>query len=517
MTTLWRRLRSAPPEDRGLAAEALALLVAARIGLWVLPFAAVRRLFRALARPGRGAPRAADRVAWSVAAAGRRLPAPFRACLPQALAAEAMLRRHGLAAELKIGVRQGAGRERVEAHAWVLSGDRVVAGWLDDLPSYQPLAPVQSSFQQLLAALLQGTAPPWTGMGCDAGAFLQACEREEIAALVCHHLQGTPEFTRWPAAVRQALGEARRAAVARELLAQRELVRVLDALAAHRVRPLLLKGSALAYTLYPHPSLRPRCDTDLLIREADADVVRASMSELGYAAAVQCDGDLLFRQFELSREDRFGVTHAYDVHWAISTQALFADLLPYEELAPRAVAVPALGANGRALGTVDALLLALIHPVMHHRNEQRLLWVYDVHLLASALDGPGWEELTAHAVSKGIAAVCAQGLRVSQAWFCTEVPRHVLDTLAAVPVEQQPTAAYLAPGRTWAHETASNLRALQRWRDRLRLLREIALPSPGYLLRAYGLGAAGVGKLVLPALYLHRGVRGVLRVVSGRR
>ncbi len=370
---------------------------------------------------------------------------------------------------------------------------------------------------QRVSALLVGGPVAWDRVGGDASALLETCRSEEVSGLLWHRLRHGSAFGAWPAAVRDALEEAGRGAAARELLIQRELVRVLDALGTGGVRPILLKGTALAYTRYPHPSLRSRCDTDLLIREADIGAVRARLIALGYAAPVQCEGELLFRQFELNRADEFGQFHALDFHWAISTQAMFADLLTYDELDPRAVAVPALGSNGRAPGTVDALLLALIHPVMHHRNEQRLLWVYDVHLLASALDAAGFDELVARAVTQRIAAVCAQGLGTSQEWFRTEIPQQVLAALRAAPALEQPTVAYLAPNRTWRDETASTLRALPRWRDRLRLLREIALPSPQYILRAYGLGGPGLGKALLPALYLHRGVRGVWRLMSGRK
>lgn len=126
--------------DVALAGEALALLAAARLAVWLLPFSRARRLLLAWSRPGRAA-HAAEKLAWAVAAASRRLPAPFRACLPQALAAEALLRRHGAPARLVIGVRRTGTAGGVQAHAWVLSGERVVVGWLDDLPSYIPLAP----------------------------------------------------------------------------------------------------------------------------------------------------------------------------------------------------------------------------------------------------------------------------------------------------------------------------------------------------------------------------------------
>jgi hypothetical protein len=145
------------------------------------------------------------------------------------------------------------------------------------------------------------------------------------------------------------------------------------------------------------------------------------------------------------------------------------------------------------------------------------LWTYDVHLLAAALKPADLEDLVRRATEKGIAAVCAHGLRTARDGLGTALPQRVLDALAAVPAQGQPTAAYLRAGRSWAQDTTASLRALTRWRDRLRLLREIALPSRGYMLRAYGLRDTAAARTLLPALYLHRGVRGALRVIRGRK
>jgi hypothetical protein len=144
-------VRRAAGRDIALAAQALALLITVRLMLWLLPFATTRHLVLAWCRPGRGCSETAERLAWALAAAARRLPSPFRACLPQALAAEALLRRHNVPAELIIGVRRCPAypppsssivfhRPSFEAHAWVESGERVVVGWVDDLPSYVRLA-----------------------------------------------------------------------------------------------------------------------------------------------------------------------------------------------------------------------------------------------------------------------------------------------------------------------------------------------------------------------------------------
>ena len=59
----------------------------------------------------------------------------------QALAADTILRRRGVACELRIGVRaadNGAGP--IEAHAWVDCGGAVAVGAINDLTDFKVLA-----------------------------------------------------------------------------------------------------------------------------------------------------------------------------------------------------------------------------------------------------------------------------------------------------------------------------------------------------------------------------------------
>jgi hypothetical protein len=375
------------------------------------------------------------------------------------------------------------------------------------------IAPAAADVMPRLAGILRGTPLPWHELQGDEETILELLDDAGVTGLVYRVMDGSGAFTTWPASVRQALAAAGRASAARELLQHRELTLALDRIAALGVRGLVLKGTALAYTVYEHPALRPRCDTDLLIRREDSEPVRTALLAAGYRPAVQCDGDLLFRQFELTLTDAFGVRHTLDIHWSLSTQTAFASLFSYEELAAGAVPIPALGPSAWGLGPVHALVLSCMHPIMHHHDEQRLLWIYDTHLLATRLDGAGFNELAATAERTRVAAICARGLALATEHFQTPIPAAVIERLHAVPLAEQPTAGYLARGRTWRHETLANVRALTRWRDRLRLLKQIAFPAPAYMLRAYGLSPGGWGRALLPALYAHRGVRGVLRVL----
>jgi len=135
-----RRLRQflrRPPDERRLFVAAVALLVGIWLALRLIPFATLRRWISKVRRGARlpvaGTP---QKIAWALHAAGRYFPSAT--CLPHALAAQVLLARFGLPADVKIGVaRNAAGR--FEAHAWVESGAEKVTGHLPDLARYTPL------------------------------------------------------------------------------------------------------------------------------------------------------------------------------------------------------------------------------------------------------------------------------------------------------------------------------------------------------------------------------------------
>src|SRR6185436_811387 len=87
-----------------------------------------------------------------------------------------------------------------------------------------------------------------------------------------------------------------RSAVAGELVRAHEITHVLDALAARRVFPILMKGAALAYSLYPSPAMRPRVDTDLLIPREDIAAARDVLLRRGYVEPAMTDGELVLGQ-----------------------------------------------------------------------------------------------------------------------------------------------------------------------------------------------------------------------------
>jgi len=273
-------------------------------------------------------------------------------------------------------------------------------------------------------------------------------------------------------------GELRDAAVI-EALRARELGRVLDALDEGGVRPVLMKGAALAYTHYERPELRPHSDVDFMIPADARDTVARALTAIGYCRPAEIDGDIAIGQFHFTREDEHGYQHALDVHWRASNVRAFADVVTYEELAAHAVAVPGLGPHALAPSSVHGLLIACVHRIAHHNDTTDLLWLHDVYLMAKALTANEREAFARIAAAKRMRAVCARTLMLAREAFGGVDPQWIA-ALAPPDTLAEPSAAFVGGGLRQADILKSDLAATP-WSSRIQLLREHLFPSASYM------------------------------------
>src|ERR1043165_6221575 len=198
-----------------------------------------------------------------------------------------------------------------------------------------------------------------------------------------------------------ALRHAALRAAALEPLRLADLRALLDALAAHGVVPLIVKGTALAYSLYDAPELRPRADTDLLLAADELGRAREAFRELGYVEQLS-SGDMSQTMFR--RVDAAGADHVYDVHWAIANTPVFA-------------AVPRIGAHARTIADVDALLYACVHRIAHHHGDERLIWLADIHFLIERMSDGELARFWALAKEREVVGVCMRSVERAEEWF----------------------------------------------------------------------------------------------------
>lgn len=69
-----------------------------------------------------------------------------------------------------------------------------------------------------------------------------------------------------------------------------QLHQVLQALRRERILPVVIKGAALAYTVYPDPACRPMSDIDLWIRPQEMAPARNALERIGYQHHVKDAG-----------------------------------------------------------------------------------------------------------------------------------------------------------------------------------------------------------------------------------
>ena len=317
-------------------------------------------------------------------------------------------------------------------------------------------------------------------------------------------------LTAGPAAgLRAALEPRVRAAATRDLFIKRDLQIVLTALAAAGVPALVTKGTALAYTVYPEPWLRPRTDSDLLVRHGDVPAASLALRSCGYVkSAALSTGDLVSHQIAFERIDAHDVHHVVDLHWKIVNPQVVADALAFDDLWQRSQPAPELGLQARVPSAIDSIALGCVHRLAHHQGHDRLIWLYDLDLLAAHLQPADWFVLRDVACAQRIAGFCLDGLRSAREYFGTSIPKDVEDALAAA-APSEPSRAYLDGPVTRKHVLMSDLAMLRTWRDRVRLVREHAFPPQAFMQQRYGTRA----RWVLPALYVHRLVAGASKWV----
>jgi hypothetical protein len=303
-----------------------------------------------------------------------------------------------------------------------------------------------------------------------------------------------------------ALRHAALRAAALEPLRLADLRALLEALAAHGVVPLIVKGTALAYSLYEAPELRPRADTDLLLTAEELGRAREAFLELGYVEQLS-SGDMSQTMFR--RVDAAGADHVYDVHWAIANTPVFADVLRIDELRARSVPLPRIGAHARTIADVEALLYACVHRIAHHHDDERLIWLADIHFLIERMSDGELARFWALAKEREVVGVCMRSIaRANEAFGDGEhdLASEFLDNAAIARSER--TRAYLERDPRRLNVLRAEFGALHGWRARARKLRQLAFPPAPFLQARFGTRS----RLALPWLYAFRAARGVARL-----
>jgi hypothetical protein len=112
--------------------------------------------------------------------------------------------------------------------------------------------------------------------------LLGTSSRLGVAPLLYDRIKGKSYVSQVPVAILDLLKLAYYENAAKNLIVRKQLEEILFILEAQQVPVMLLKGGALAFTVYDNPACRVMSDLDILVNESDIPIVLTSLVQAGY-------------------------------------------------------------------------------------------------------------------------------------------------------------------------------------------------------------------------------------------
>lgn len=332
-------------------------------------------------------------------------------------------------------------------------------------------------------------------------------KEEEWLTQLDHHglsclVKCTPPL---PQKTHNALKAKQHLAVANEALKQPEVDQLLRALRDKGVDALIIKGYALAYSLYEQPWRRPRTDLDLLVKEDQVKLAQTLLVNLGYSQQLAVSGDFVTYQSTHGKQLSDNAYLNIDLHWRISNRQILAKTLSFSEIERDAKNVSALSTAAFIPSNAHSLLIACIHRAGHHNKDERLAWLYDIHLLCNTLSSESCSQLSELAKQKQISAIVDDALQTTSALYGTNIKSFNISQHSAAR-SKEPSAIFLDRDITEWRYFFADLKALPTISNRLKLIRETVLPNSAYVKQRMNTRYALIG-------YFKRAIKGLQRVI----
>lgn len=166
--------------------------------------------------------------------------------------------------------------------------------------------------------------------------ILRTAEQNSLSPLLYHHLSAANVALPTPVK-RELLGGFLQHGRANQTRAA-ALAEMLSALEQDGMRALVLKGAALAHTVYPHPGLRPMRDLDILVSPNDLTQARKTLLELGYREELEASTPTGHHHLPPLGREQDGMHISVEVHHQIFPSTRHYRPLGYAELAGSAFA-----------------------------------------------------------------------------------------------------------------------------------------------------------------------------------
>lgn len=310
-----------------------------------------------------------------------------------------------------------------------------------------------------------------------------------LASFVYYHLQRAGLQERLSDAARIALQSIYYIKKAQSILLMAELDSLLVDLRRENIEPIVLKGMALAHTVYPAPFTRPMGDLDFLIERHEVETVKEVFARRCYHEMGLHNERLMAFPAHLHawREYPGGQRLTIESHWSLFHESIYRNM-DLSTIRARAQSMIQDGRSIRVLDPIDQLLHACGHLLIHHPSTWIAVWLLDLRLI---IDRYGlawnWPEVVNRARDFKLAGALRYWLETAERWCGPFLMPAALNALSAiVPYHEEMwylKAAQADSLRVWQvfWKRGSGLS----WRAQIRLYGEIFFPPWNYIQYRY--------------------------------
>lgn len=271
------------------------------------------------------------------------------------------------------------------------------------------------------------------------------------------------------------------------LQAERQLRELLDSFSKAGVRVLVLKGPALARTVYPDTAIRSSNDIDLLVRPKEFPKACEIFKTGNYQRVTknfEILKDVYCEEIFIPRPNLLGHNFGVEVHWDAHRFFGYERRNNIEDLFSRAVKIETPNLTFETLDTIDSLIHAALHLIMSHSQHMCLIWIYDIALLAHDLSSSDWEELQKRSSAWGSRFSVVNSLKMAQIWAGLQLPIGFND----LSIWPQPTNAELKAVSNAIHKYDRPFNLLKLYLSKsssitkkFHVLLKLLFPDPDYI------------------------------------
>jgi hypothetical protein len=329
--------------------------------------------------------------------------------------------------------------------------------------------------------------------------FAVMAEGERIAPLLYWLFTQTGSHHELPEPVWNRLQTVAQAVAVRNMRYFQVLDQILDLLAQHGIEAIVLKGPALAKTIYPNPLLRPMSDLDILVRREDVTKAVDLFISQGWKRHITFSNG--FQAVVGPNIPLDSPAHLYpplllELHWVLVGTRYNQRAEPPDwawrsgREYPFRFSGTGQGKVTQLLNPVAATLYVAGHGYWRHRYDDRSLsTVWDAARSASLVlnETDGAERLIANSAETGWSTPLRAALEDAAGAFGLVWPERLLAGLQAN--EDAYSRHYLAmkndPDDSMTTDVALPLFMRLNWPGRIRFLAALIWPSRAYLADRY--------------------------------